>query len=239
MPTQPIIKFLTAAGAGSRRRMTEAIKAGLVAVNGKTVESFTQPVDAAKDRITLGGKPLALKSPALIYLLLNKPKEIVSTTSDDRGNKTVLDILPPKYKGMRLYPVGRLDKDSSGLMLLTNDGDFTYRLTHPKFEREKEYLVQIQTSLSEKDKTQLEKGVYLEDGKTSPARIKGLKAVPFNYSITIHEGRNRQVRRMFASLGYRVLELKRIRMDALTIKGLPEGASRELTAAEVKGLKER
>ena len=239
MATQTIIKFLTAAGAGSRRRMTEAIKAGLVAVNGNTVESFTQPVDEVTDTITISGKRVTPKTGALIYLLVNKPKGIVSTTSDDRGSSTVLDILPPKYKGTRLYPVGRLDKDSTGLMLLTNDGDFTYLLTHPKFEREKEYLVHVNRTLTIEDVTRLEKGVYLEDGKTAPAKIKAVKATPFNYSITIHEGRNRQVRRMFASLGYRVLELKRIRLDTLTIAGLPEGAVRELTPREIQGLKAR
>ena len=217
--------------------MTEAIKAGQVAVNGKTVESFTQPVDAEHDAVTLAGKPMAQKTGALIYLLVNKPKGIVSATSDDRGSRTVLDILPPKYKGTRLYPVGRLDKDSTGLMLLTNDGDFTYLLTHPKFEREKEYLVQVNGTLKSEDVARLEKGVHLEDGKTAPAKIKEVKATPFNYSITIHEGRNRQVRRMFASLGYRVLELKRIRLDTLTIAGLPEGAARELTAGEIQSLK--
>ena len=237
MSTQTIIKFLTTAGAGSRRKMTEAIKAGRVAVNGAKVESFTLAVDAAADRVTLDGKRIENKTGQMMYLLLNKPKGIVSTTSDDRGDKTVLDILPPRYKGARLYPVGRLDKDSTGLLVLTNDGDFTYRLTHPKFETEKEYLVRIEGSLNAEEKGRLERGEKLEDGRTSPARVRVMNSPPFNYSITIHEGKNRQVRRMFASLGHQVLELKRIRIGTLTIGGLAEGAARELTPREVKALR--
>ena len=217
--------------------MADAIKAGRVELNGQVVESFTQPVNAATDKITLDGERIANKTPGMLYLLLNKPKGIVSTTSDDRHSKTVLDILPKELRHSRLYPVGRLDKDSTGLILLTNDGDLTYRLTHPKFEREKEYLVSINGNLSTAQITALEQGEDLEDGKTSPSKIRVVKSPPFNYSITIHEGKNRQVRRMFGMVGFTVLELKRIRIDTLTIAGLPEGASRELTTREVKGMK--
>ena len=237
MTAQPIIKFLTGAGAGSRRQMTAAIKAGRVGVNGQIVESFIQPVDGETDKVTIDGRRIASQTQRMIYLLLNKPKGIVSTTSDDRGSKTVIDILPLKYREARLYPVGRLDKESTGLILLTNDGDFTYHLTHPKFEREKEYLVQIEGNLTAEEKAELEKGPELEDGKTSPARVRAVKSPPFNYSITIHEGKNRQVRRMFASLGYRVRELKRIRIDTIAIGGILPGETRELTPGELKSLK--
>ncbi len=237
MTAQPIIKFLTASGTGSRRKMTEAIKAGRVAVNGQRVESFTQSVDAAKDKITIDGTRIEQKAQGMVYLLLNKPRGIVTTTSDERHSKTVIDILPKEFRHLRLYPVGRLDKDSTGLILLTNDGDFTYRLTHPKFEREKEYLVYINGTLTPEQKTELEKGTELEDGKTSPSKIKVVNSHPFNYSITIHEGKNRQVRRMFGMVGYTVLELKRIRIDTLTLAGLSEGDSRELTPREIKSLK--
>ena len=138
---------------------------------------------------------------------------------------------------MGLHPVGRLDKDSTGLILLTDDGDFTYRLTHPKFEHEKEYLVRIEGDLSAEEKTRLEKGLVLEDGRTSPAQIKKLNMPDYNYSITIHEGKKRQVRRMFARLGYRVLELKRVRLGPLGIGGLAVGETRELTPRELKALK--
>ena len=237
MTSQTIIKLLTTSGAGSRRQMTDAIKSGRVAINGKIVESFLQPVKVGTDNVTIDGKSIAYKTEKPIYLILNKPKGIISTTSDERGSKTVIDILPQKYQHTRLYPVGRLDKESTGLVLLSNDGDFTYRLTHPKFEREKEYLVQVDGNLTKEEKMQMEKGLDLEDGKTSPARVKVVKSHPFNYSITIHEGKKRQARRMFASLGYRVLELKRIRIDVLTIDGLSAGDTRELTPKEIQTLK--
>ena len=236
MTAKTIIKFLTGSGAGSRRQMTAAIKAGRAALNGRIVESFTEPVTAA-DRVTLDGERLAQKTQGMLYVLLNKPKGIVSTTSDERGSKTVLDILPPKYRQARLYPVGRLDKESTGLILLTNDGDLTYRLTHPKFETEKEYLVQIDGHLTAEQKTRLESGVLLEEGKTSPAKVRAVNSPPFKYSITIHEGKKREVRRMFASLKHQVRELKRIRIDTLTIGGLQEGDTRELTPREIKALK--
>ena len=169
--------------------------------------------------------------------MLNKPKGIISSTGDKRGAKTVIDILPEKYRRIRLYPVGRLDKDSTGLIILTNDGDLTLRLTHPRFEQEKEYLVRLGQNLNPEDKIKLEKGIHLDDGKTSPAKVKVLKYPPFSYSLTIHEGRKRQVRRMFAALGYRVLELKRIRLSSLRLGTLPEGEIRELTPRQIQSLK--
>jgi 23S rRNA pseudouridine2605 synthase len=237
MISQPIIKLLISSGVGPRRQMTDAIKRGRVAINGKVVDSFLQPINVGTDNVTIDGKNIACKTEKMIYLILNKPKGIISTASDERGRKSVLDILPPKYQHTRLYPVGRLDKESTGLILLTNDGDFTYHLTHPKFEREKEYLVQVDGYLTTKAKILLEKGMDLEDGKTSPAKVNVVKSSPYNYSITIHDGKKRQVRRMFASLGYQVRELKRIRIDVLTIDGLSTGDTRELTPKEIRSLK--
>lgn len=236
MTDQPLIKFLTTSGAGSRRKMTEAIKTGRVAVNGEVAESFVQPVEVGTDSVTLDGKEIAYTTEKMVYLMVNKPKGIVSTTKGERGEKTVMDILPRKYQQTRVYPVGRLDKESTGLMLLSNDGDFTYQLTHPKFERQKEYLVQVDGSLTEEEKMQLERGLDLADGRTAPAKVEVVESSPFNYSITIHEGKKRQVRRMFAALGYTVLELKRIRIDVLTIDGLAAGDTRELTPKEVQSL---
>jgi len=168
--------------------------------------------------------------------VLNKPSGIMSTTSDERGRRTVIDILPEKYRHLRLYPVGRLDKDSTGLLLLTNDGELTNRLTHPRFEQEKEYLVSISDKLKTEEERKLEQGIELEDGLTHPAAIKEVDLPPFNYSITIHEGRKRQVRRMFESLGHPVLALKRIRLGSLNLGKLKEGEIRELSAKEVKTL---
>ena len=236
MPIKSLVKALTEAGAGSRRRMAEAIKQGKVKVNDRTAESFTQPVDTENDLITFNGKVVDIKPDATICLVLNKPAGVVSTVSDEKGRRTVLDVLPAPYKKLRLYPVGRLDIDTTGLLLLTNDGDLTYRLTHPRFEHEKEYLVRIKGRLTAEEKTRLERGVLLEDGMTHPARLKGISAAPFNYSITIHEGRKRQVRRMFERLGHPLLALKRERIGGLRLGDLKEGEARRLVPAEIKAL---
>ena len=237
MSSQPIIKLLTSSGIGSRRHIAAIIKRGGIAVNGAIVQSFNEPVKPARDVITIDGKQISATAEPNVYLMLNKPKGIISSTGDKRGAKTVIDILPEKYRRIRLYPVGRLDKDSTGLIILTNDGDLTLRLTHPRFEQEKEYLVRLGQNLNPEDKIKLEKGIHLDDGKTSPAKVKVLKYPPFSYSLTIHEGRKRQVRRMFAALGYRVLELKRIRLSSLRLGTLPEGEIRELTPRQIQSLK--
>jgi 23S rRNA pseudouridine2605 synthase len=234
MPEKPLLKALTEAGTGARRRMAEAIKQGRVEVNGRTAESFNQPVDIASDRVTIDGKAVDLKPDEVICLMLNKPAGVVSTASDEKGRRTVLDILPRKYKIYRLYPVGRLDIDTTGLLLLTNDGDLTYRLTHPKFEQEKEYLVQIKGRLKPDEKKKMERGIRLEDGMTQPARVEEVRAPPYNYSITIHEGRKRQVHRMFERLGHPLLGLKRVRIGGLRLGDLKEGEARRLGAPEVK-----
>ena len=236
-PSIPLLKALTEAGVGSRRRIADAIKNGRVQVNGELVENFRHSVNPETDRVSVNGKLVDLKPRRTAYLMVNKPAGIITTTSDERGRKTVLDILPVKYRHLRLYPVGRLDKDSTGLLLLTNDGELTYRLTHPKFEHEKEYLIHIEGRLKPDEKRKLEKGVELEDGMTYPIVVKEIKSPPpFNYSITMHEGRKRQVRRMLANLGYQVLAIKRIRIGSLNLGNLKEGTLRELTAAEVRSL---
>ncbi|MCK4273470.1 MAG: rRNA pseudouridine synthase [Dehalococcoidales bacterium] len=237
MPTRPLLKALTEAGIGSRRRMADTIKQGRVEVNGETAESFNHPVNVAKDRVSVNGQAVNLRPDEIICLMLNKPGDTVSTASDEKGRRTVLDILPPKYRKLRLYPVGRLDKDTTGLLLLTNDGDLTYRLTHPRFEHEKEYLSYIKDSLKQNEIKKLEQGVLLEDGMTHPASVKtDSSSPPFNYSITIHEGRKRQVRRMFERLGHPVLALKRVRIGGLTLGSLKEGEVRRLNPQEIKAL---
>jgi 23S rRNA pseudouridine2605 synthase len=233
----PLLKALTEAGVGSRRRIADAIRNGRVEVNGEPVENFRHQVNPETDRVSINGKLVDLKPRRTVYLLVNKPAGILTTTSDERGRRTVLDILPEKYRHLRLYPVGRLDKDSTGLLLLTNDGELTYRLTHPKFEHEKEYLIQIDGRLKPEEIRKLEKGFELEDGMTYPVVVREITAQPpFNYSLTMHEGRKRQVRRMLASLGYHIPALKRIRMGNLHLGNLKEGAARELTPAEIHAL---
>ena len=237
MTDTTLLKALTEAGLGSRRKMSDAIKNGKVSVNGVIAENFRLPVNTQADRILFDGRPINLQAEQPIYLMLNKPDGLLCTTSDERGRRTILDILPEKYRRLRLYPVGRLDLDSTGLLILTNDGALTYQLTHPRFEHEKEYLVQIEGSLQPREKQSLEHGIKLEDGLTAPAIIKEVRSTPpYNYSLTIHEGKKRQIRRMFAHLGYRVLTLKRIRMGSLILGNLKEGQTRELTAREVKSL---
>jgi 23S rRNA pseudouridine2605 synthase len=236
MPARSLLKALTESGAGPRRRMAEAIKQGKVQVNGETAESFNQPVDIETDRVSIDGKTINLKPDETVCLMLNKPAGVVSTVSDEKGRRTVLDILPERYKKLRLYPAGRLDADSTGLLLLTNDGDLTYRLTHPKFELGKEYLVQIQGRLGAEEVSRLERGIRLEDGMTAPATVKVITTPPFNYSITIHEGRKRQVRRMFERLGHTVLALKRVRIGGLGLGNLKEGEARLLRPAEIASL---
>jgi 23S rRNA pseudouridine2605 synthase len=236
MATKSLIKALTEAGTGSRRRMADAIKQGRVKVNDKIAASFNLPVDPVKDLISLDGQAIDLKSKKIICLMLNKPLGIVSSVSDERGRRTVLDILPEKYRHYRLYPVGRLDIDTTGLLLLTNDGDLTYRLTHPKFEYEKEYLVGIRGSLNAGEKQQLQRGILLEDGMTHPAKIREIALSPYNYSVTIHEGRKRQVRRMFERLRHTVIALKRVRIGKLNLGDLKEGEVRHLSAKEIAAL---
>ncbi len=236
MPTKSLIKALTEAGIGSRRRMAEAIKQGKVQVNGKTAESFTQPVNTESDRVIINGKAVELKPDETICLMLNKPAGIVSTASDEKGRRTVLDILPRQYKKFRLYPVGRLDIDTTGLLLLTNDGNLTYRLTHPRFEHEKEYLVQIKGKLTPEEVHKLERGIRLEDGMTHPARVEEVSLPPFSYSITIHEGRKRQVHRMYERLSHPLTALKRVRIGKLKLGSLKEGEVRRLGVAEMKSL---
>ncbi|MBT4513107.1 MAG: rRNA pseudouridine synthase [Chloroflexi bacterium] len=225
-----LLKYLTESGLGSRRKLADAIRHGRVQVNESVAENFKQKIDPVKDVIKLDGQQVSASATETICLMFHKPAGIITTTSDEKDRRTVLDFIPERYRAFRLYPVGRLDKDSTGLLLLTNNGDLTYQLTHPKFEHEKEYLIGIPGSLNAKDKQTLQKGMKLSDGMTYPAHVKPIQGKPpFNYSITIHEGRNRQLRRMFEELGYPVLALKRVRIGKLRLGNLKEGAMREVT----------
>jgi 23S rRNA pseudouridine2605 synthase len=229
-----LLKLLVAAGKGSRREIARLIKEGRVAANGQIVEDFKFGIDIQKDEVTIDGHKVKLELYGKIVIMMNKPVDIISTTSDEHGRKTIIDILPPKYQGQGLYPAGRLDKDTTGLIILTNDGDITYQITHPKFEFEKEYLAYTNDELNNEEINLLEKGIALDDGVTSPAIIKKIKQSPYNYSITIHQGRKRQVRRMFEELGHPVLALKRVRIGNLNLDKLAEGQVRELTGTEIK-----
>jgi len=233
-----LLKLLMEVGSGSRRQLADIINQGRVRVNGYVVEDFSHIVDVERDTVLVDGKLVDLKAKPLIYLILNKPVGVLSTTKDDRGRKTVVDFIPERYRTLKLIPVGRLDKNSTGLLLLTSDGELTYRLTHPKFEHEKEYLVFIRNKLRPDEKREIERGLQLDDGMTYPAVIKEVKGhYPFNYSITIHEGRKRQVRRMFEKLGHSVIALKRVRLGNISLGDLEEGRARDLTIQELSRLR--
>lgn len=228
-----VLKALVLAGCGSRRAMAEAIKQGRIAVNGAPVASFKHELDSIRDALTMDGNPIKIRLAESVYLMLNKPAGVLSTTRDERGRKTVIDLLPPIYKMRSLHPVGRLDMDSSGLLLLTDDGALTHRLTHPSFEKEKEYIVTLDRKFEVRDKSSFEQGLELEDGLTWPTTVRESPAELKTYYVILHEGRKRQLRRMFASLGYRVTTLKRIRMGSLLLGDLPEGKLRVLSKVEV------
>src|SRR4030042_4482710 len=229
----PLLKLLMASGYGSRRQVANLIIEGNVTVNNNLEKNFKFPVNAAIDKIAINGKNIKPKAKKRVIIMLNKPMGVLSTTADEQGRQTVIDIIPRKFQELRVYPAGRLDKDSTGMLLLTNDGDLTYRITHPKFEQEKEYLIHIENRLTAEEKNILEQGIQLEDGKTSPAVIKFRRLANYNYSIAIHEGKKRQIRRMFEKIGHPVLALKRIRIGQLELGDLKEGKTRELLDADI------
>lgn len=234
---EDLLRILTGAGAGSRRKVAAAIMEGRVTVNGKVAENLRQTVDSRKDRIVIDGVEIKLAKEKHVYLVLNKPPDVLSTVSDDRGRKTTIDFIPEKYRHLRLYPAGRLDKDSTGLLLMTNDGELTNRMTHPRYKHDKEYLVTLDREITPDEKNRLEKGIVLEDGITAPTKVSKVKDdLEHTYSVIIHEGRKRQVRRMFESLGCRVLSLQRVRIGKLTLGELKEGKVREISVEEMRKL---
>ena len=226
---------LAHAGLASRRKSADLVRLGKVKVNGKCVLEPGFKVDPARDVITCGRKKCITEKP--VYIMLNKPRGVLSASRDTRGRKTVLDLVSDG--GNRLYHVGRLDKDSSGLLLLTNDGEAAYRLTHPKFEIERVYQVAIRGSLKEGDRSTLAKGIILEGERTSPCEINIIKRSINKtiVSVKLHEGKKRQIRNMFQKFGYNVLKLKRLRFGPLELKGLDVGEHRSLTTHEIKNLK--
>jgi 23S rRNA pseudouridine2605 synthase len=230
-------KFLADAGCGSRRNMIEAMKSGRVKVNGKTTQDPRFLIDPQKDTVMLGKQIVKARDPK-IYLMLNKPLGTITTNSDPQGRPTVFSLVPEQFKKYRLFAVGRLDVDTEGLLILTNDGELTNQLTHPKYEHEKEYAVTIAAELTDKQIREVKRGMILEDGRTAPAKISQAHASQHvTYHLTIYEGRKRQIRRMFERLGFRVLNLKRLRIGQLRLdKKLKPGQMRPLTATEVKDL---
>lgn len=228
-----IQKIMAAAGIASRRAAEEIILEGRVKVNGAVVTELGAKADPDKDHIKVDGKLINPKQPKT-YIMLNKPAGCVTTMFDPEGRPTVTSLL--KGVKTRVYPVGRLDYDTEGLLLLTNDGDFAFRVTHPSHELPKTYHAKIKGVLEDRQIESLEQGVFLKDGKTAPARVKKLRKEEANswLEITIHEGRKRQVRRMIDYTGHSVIKLKRVRIGELHIGDLPLGTFRHLTPDEVK-----
>ncbi len=222
-------KVLARIGLGSRRVCEDLITAGRVTVNGE-IPVLGRRIDASTDEVELDGVPLPVM-PGLVHYLLNKPVGVVSTAEDTHGRPTVVSLVPPEP---RVFPVGRLDMDSEGLLLLTNDGGLTHRLTHPSFGVPKEYLVEVEGVPSAGAVRRLRDGVELEDGTTAPARV--ATVAPSLLRIVIHEGRNRQVRRMCEAVGHPVVRLVRTRIGPLTDPTLSPGSWRRLTIDEVRAL---
>ena len=222
----------------SRRKAFAAIRESLVAVDGMTVVDPSSPY--AGGRIRLEGREVASGEAARTYLLMNKPTGVITANADPRGRPTVIDLVPIELRVLGLHPVGRLDLDTTGLLLLTNDGDLTYLLTHPGHEVEKEYWLTSNPPLAGPALERLRRGVDVGGRTSAPARVRPLDpSNGFEVAITIREGRKRQVRRMVEAVGARVTRLMRVREGALGLGGLPEGRVRRLTDAEVAMLTRR
>ena len=230
-------KYIATSGIASRRAVKRSIQAGFVTVNGEPVLVPGHPINVGIDAVEFKGKqvkPLAEH----IYLMLNKPAGYLTTRRDERKRPTVMDLVADLPD--TIYPVGRLDLETEGLLLFTNDGDFAYRLLHPSHEVEKTYLVWVKGVPSTNAVQRLRQGVTIPSGTTAPAKVKRLKVskdgATAKFEVVIHEGKKRQVRLMFKAVGHPVIRLKRVRIGNLRLGNLPSGAYRFLTSAEISEL---
>ncbi len=228
-------KMMASSGVASRRKSEEFILQGRVKVNGEIISELGFKVDENKDVVEVDGKVIDLNEKH-VYFMLHKPERIVSSAKDEKGRKTVVDMIEAD---VRLYPIGRLDFMSSGLILLTDDGDLTYKLTHPKHDITKTYEVSISPCLNAKQVSKLRSGVVIDGRKTFPCQVHLLRQSgnKQTYNIILKEGRNRQIRKMVEAVGSNVVKLKRIAVGDITLKGLDYGEHRKLTRAEIKYLK--
>ena len=230
-------KYIASAGISSRRNADNLIKAGEVTVNGKVVCDLGTQINEKKDKVKVSGKEV-LPMSSFVYIKFNKPRGCVCSAKDERGRKTIYDYI--KVENFRLFSVGRLDYDTEGLLLLTNDGEFANMLMHPSFEVEKEYKVTVEGKIQESDLAVLRAGVVV-DGERMPkcsAKLLSCDENVSKVSVVIHEGQNRQVRRMFEAIGKNIKLLKRIRIGSVKLGGMSRGEFRDLTSAELCSLKE-
>ncbi len=235
MAQERLQKVLARAGIASRRQCEALIEDGRVSVNSRVVRELGTKVDPVRDRILVDGKPIRAEKP--VYLALYKPRGYVTTTSDPQNRRKVTDLIGDFPQ--RVYPVGRLDYDSEGLLLLTNDGDLSYKLTHPKFRVPKTYQVQVEGRPSSDVISLLRQGIELDDGPTMPADIRVLRSCIEKtlLEMTIHEGRNRLIRRMWEAVGHPVIRLKRTRIGDIRLRGMKPGSYRLLSEKEVNALR--
>ena len=229
-----IARVLAAAGAAARRGAEELIRQGLVTVNGRLVTTPATLVDPAKDAVSLRGKLLRRPAPRT-YVLLNKPRGYVCTRHDEKGRPTVLELLPSKMR--HLYPVGRLDLDSEGLLVLTDDGDLCLKLTHPRFGARKQYRVRVRGVPAEATLERLRRGVSVDGERMRVQEVKLSRHGENSWlDVTLTEGKRNELRRLLSAVGHRVVRLKRIAVEFLTLEGVPSGKYRPLSEAEVKRL---
>jgi len=234
--TETVLKALTSATGLPRRRAFEAIREGRLTINGLTVSDPSANYE--RGVLALDGRPLAVAEHRTVYLMLNKPAGIISSAADDLGRRNVLDLVPENLRAQGLHSVGRLDRDTTGLLLLTNDGDLTYRLTHPRHEVEKEYWLAAAPPLDQRQVKALADGVEIDGERRRPASVRQLPPeVRLQLAVVIREGRNRQIRRMVEAVGSRVTRLHRVREGPVFLGELPEGRVRALTPAELRLLK--
>ena len=231
-----LIKFLTRAGLGSRRSCFQMIIQGKVTVNGVPATRTTLEIGEHSDVVNVNGERVT-PSGAKIYLKINKPLGVLSAVSDKRGQRTVSDLVPQEFSHLRLFPVGRLDKDSTGLILMTNDGDLAYHLMHPRYEFEKEYHFLVDNELTAAQIQSLQKGVMIDEQVTASAKLMKLYGTKGHwYSITLREGRKRQVRRMLVSVGQPLRALRRVRLHTLQLGSLGMGTAQQLSDEELSEL---
>lgn len=232
-----LVKYLVGSGLGSRRHCAALVLSGFVTVNGRVAESLTQPV-THRDRIEVDGRPVTAQRSGHVYLVANKPDGHLSSVSDDRGRPTVMDLVPRALRMNGLVPAGRLDLHSTGLILLTDDGELVNRVTHPRYEIDKEYHVTLDGVLTPPGSRKLRTGVVIETGEARALEVRRLhEQSGYRYSITLNEGRKREVRLLFRAVGRQVLALERKRIGNLRVDGIEQGDVREMTGGELAGIR--